>query len=115
MSRAPQHGDRMGRWTYNGVDSRYSVAGWHLDDPDGPIVLDWMPACDEGCEENTWGDEHYDCCYALYGFPGRCDTTMVDKWLPAAMEQIEQDWDAIEMPDAYRERQPARLRQDASG
>ena len=82
--------NEIGRWTLSDTSTRYGVAGWHLDG--GPIVLDWMPACDEGCGPDTWGDEHYDCCWSLYGWPGREEAEPIDKYLPTAMEQIEREW-----------------------
>ena len=87
---------RIGRWIYNSESTRYGEAGWHLDG--GPIVLDWMPACDEGCEPGIPGaerydSEHYDCCWSLYGWPDRIEAEPVSRYLPDAMAQIEQEYD----------------------
>jgi hypothetical protein len=82
----------IGRWTLNDASTLYGEAGWHLDG--GPIVLDWMPACEEGCEEGTIDDdEHYDCCWSLYGWPGRLEADPVGRYLPEAMRQVEREWD----------------------
>ena len=82
--------ERIGRWTLNDESADCGEAGWHLDA--GPIVLDWMPACEEGCEPGTPGEEHYDCCWSLYGWPGRLEADPVDRDLEAAMRRIEEEW-----------------------
>ena len=80
----------LGRWTLNTDSTRYGVAGWHLDD--GPIALDWMPACDKGCEPGAPGPGHCDCCWSLFGWPGRIEAEPVDRDLLTAMAQIEDEW-----------------------
>ena len=82
--------ERAGRWVLDDESARYGEAGWHLDG--GPIVLDWMPACEEGCEPGSSGREHYECCWALYGWPGRPEAKPVDRYLTAAMAWIEYEW-----------------------
>lgn len=82
---------QAGRWTLNSTSTLYGEAGWHLDG--GHIVLDWMPSCEEGCPPGTRGEEHADCCWCLYGWPGQFAAKPVDKDLAAAMRQVEQEWD----------------------
>jgi hypothetical protein len=81
---------QAGRWIFNGASTLYGEAGWHLNG--GNIVLDWMPACGQGCLPGTSDEGHADCCWCLYGWPGRLEATPVDKDLIAAMRQIEQEW-----------------------
>jgi hypothetical protein len=90
MSAAKRPTTRRGRWTYNGGEALYGIAGWHLDGT--PLVIDFMPGNHQCCNGGR-GCCHG--CYVLYNWPARSHDP-VSMYVDSAMEAIEEEWDALD-------------------